>query len=257
MQCFKEGGHTKVKAMCYGGKAMKKGGEVDAADIAQDKKIIKKAFSMHDKQEHGGEKTDLSKLRKGGRAKKEAGTVKKFKTGGSIGLYGAKKTSADLKNIEEAKTIKPKKLADGGTMILQKPGKPAGTVTADKKGGKIKKMADGGATGVMANLATLEEKRRLEKLKRAGQLGPAQQTELLNQPGGQAAAGVAPATPANSATPPQEQFPMQPSEIMAQQQGGYFGGNRYVNPKTGNLPPPLPGAPALGQKRGGKVKGKC
>ena len=35
-------------------------------DIAQDKKLIKKAFSMHDKQEHPGKKTNLSKLKKGG-----------------------------------------------------------------------------------------------------------------------------------------------------------------------------------------------
>ena len=37
------------------------------ADIKQDKAIIKKAFKMHDKQEHkGGKGTDLSKLKKGG-----------------------------------------------------------------------------------------------------------------------------------------------------------------------------------------------
>ena len=35
-------------------------------DLAQDKKLIKKAFSMHDKQEHPGKKTNLSKLKKGG-----------------------------------------------------------------------------------------------------------------------------------------------------------------------------------------------
>ena len=35
-------------------------------DIAEDKKLIKKAFSMHDKQEHPGKKTNLSKLKKGG-----------------------------------------------------------------------------------------------------------------------------------------------------------------------------------------------
>ena len=38
-------------------------------DVAQDKKLIKKAFSMHDKQEHKGEKTDLSKLKRGGSCK--------------------------------------------------------------------------------------------------------------------------------------------------------------------------------------------
>ena len=35
-------------------------------DIKEDKKLIKKAFSMHDKQEHPGKKTNLSKLKKGG-----------------------------------------------------------------------------------------------------------------------------------------------------------------------------------------------
>ena len=36
------------------------------SDIAQDKKLIKKAIAMHDKQEHPGKKTNLSALRKGG-----------------------------------------------------------------------------------------------------------------------------------------------------------------------------------------------
>jgi len=35
-------------------------------DMAQDKAMIKKAFGMHDKQEHKGQHTDLSKLNKGG-----------------------------------------------------------------------------------------------------------------------------------------------------------------------------------------------
>ena len=36
-------------------------------DVAQDKKLIKKAFKMHDKQEHkGGKGTNLAKLKKGG-----------------------------------------------------------------------------------------------------------------------------------------------------------------------------------------------
>lgn len=36
-------------------------------DIAQDKKLIKKAFKMHDAQEHKGSKgTNLAKLKKGG-----------------------------------------------------------------------------------------------------------------------------------------------------------------------------------------------
>jgi hypothetical protein len=41
-------------------------------DMAQDKKMAKKAIGMHDKQMHGGKKTDLAKLKSGGCAKKMA-----------------------------------------------------------------------------------------------------------------------------------------------------------------------------------------
>jgi len=41
-------------------------------DIQEDKKLIKKAFGMHDKQEHKGQHTDLSKLKKGGKIHKMA-----------------------------------------------------------------------------------------------------------------------------------------------------------------------------------------
>jgi hypothetical protein len=44
-------------------------------DIKQDKKLIKKAFGMHDKQEHPGKHTDLSKLKKGGMPKMAKGGV--------------------------------------------------------------------------------------------------------------------------------------------------------------------------------------
>ena len=42
-------------------------------DIKQDKAIVKKAFKMHDTQEHkGGKGTNLDKLKKGGKIKKMA-----------------------------------------------------------------------------------------------------------------------------------------------------------------------------------------
>jgi hypothetical protein len=179
MQHFKTGGSVKPKEMCYGGKAMKKGGEVDAADIKQDKAIVKKAFGMHDKQEHHGEKTDLSKLKKGGRAKKDCGTVRKYKTGGSVeNVYGAKKKSGDLDRIEKTKDIKPgkaavpskasEKPAFAGSDVEKEKSKPAGHKdpyikskesgkTADaasgakggpnkyKTGGKVKKYEAGGS----------------------------------------------------------------------------------------------------------------
>jgi hypothetical protein len=51
---------------------MKKGG-MAKDDKAQDKKMVKKAVGMHDKQMHGGKKTDLATLKKGGMPKKMAG----------------------------------------------------------------------------------------------------------------------------------------------------------------------------------------
>lgn len=60
---FKEGGKTMATKMEHAEKSEMK------MDLAQDKKMIKKAFAMHDKQEHKGSKgTNLTKLRKGGKA---------------------------------------------------------------------------------------------------------------------------------------------------------------------------------------------
>lgn len=69
------------------GKKFSKGGDMAKsdmkedmkADIKQDKAIIKKAFKMHDKQEHKGSKgTNLSMLKKGGGVK--ASPMGKVKT---------------------------------------------------------------------------------------------------------------------------------------------------------------------------------
>jgi len=128
MQAFKEGGHAKPKAMCYGGsssKKMKEGGAACADDMAQDKKMIKKAFKQHDKAEHDKSEPTEIKLKKGGRSKKECGTVKKYKTGGSVGVYGVKKTAQDIKNIEAAKKEKPKMIAKGGS-VADENKKPSG-----------------------------------------------------------------------------------------------------------------------------------
>jgi hypothetical protein len=67
-----------------GGKAMEKESKSESRkemkeDVAQDKAIIKKAFKMHDKQEHkGGKGTNLTKLCRGG------GIETKGKTKGKI-----------------------------------------------------------------------------------------------------------------------------------------------------------------------------
>jgi hypothetical protein len=54
-------------------------------DLAQDKKIVKKAVSMHDKQLHAGKKTNLTKLARGGGIEikgKTKGTMIKMNKGG-------------------------------------------------------------------------------------------------------------------------------------------------------------------------------
>jgi hypothetical protein len=102
---FKEGGMMKkmVKKMAPGGMAMvekdgkkvpafaadgigkmKKGGMAHS-DIKMDKKVVKKAVGMHDKQQHGGKKTNLSKLAKGGGVEikgKTKGKMVKMNKGG-------------------------------------------------------------------------------------------------------------------------------------------------------------------------------
>ena len=61
---------------------MKKGGDVKM-DAAKDKKIVKKAVGMHEKQLHGGKKSNLSTLKSGGRvaSKGEHGVQKQSKRG--------------------------------------------------------------------------------------------------------------------------------------------------------------------------------
>jgi hypothetical protein len=65
MGYMKKGGMAKKK-MKMGGMAYKEGSK---ADMAQDKKTVKKAVGMHEKQLHGGKKSDLAKLKSGGMTK--------------------------------------------------------------------------------------------------------------------------------------------------------------------------------------------
>ena len=51
------------------GRKFKEGGSMKHDDVKQDKAMIKKAVGMHDKQLHGGKKTNLSKLNGGGMAR--------------------------------------------------------------------------------------------------------------------------------------------------------------------------------------------
>ena len=104
------------------------------ADIKQDKAIVKKAFKMHDAQEHkGGKGTNLSKLKKGGE------TMKKMASGGSV------KPSTMAKDVEAGSN----KLLKFGESAVQKRGHTKGKNLGDSgpiKGimGGAKNMAKGG-----------------------------------------------------------------------------------------------------------------
>ena len=116
-------------------------------DTAQDKKIIKKAFSMHDKQEHKGEKTNLDALKKGG-------NVKKMAKGGAAEVIGPKTMSQDIEKgsnkltkfgesaVQKRGHTKGKNLGDSGTSLPPK--EMCG-------GGKAKKMAKGGSASSRAD----------------------------------------------------------------------------------------------------------
>lgn len=106
--CFKEGGQVSYKSR----KPMIE--EADA-DMKQDKLLVKKGVKQHEAALHKGEPKTALTLKKGGRAKKDCGTVKKYKTGGTVeNQYADKKTEKDIKDIANTKRQKPKMLAEGG-----------------------------------------------------------------------------------------------------------------------------------------------
>jgi hypothetical protein len=142
--CYKEGGYV----------SRKKDKDDDHEDVAMDKAVVKKAVGQHESAKHKGEdKTEL-KLKKGGRAKKDAGSVRKYKTGGVAnpmktgglsnpmkkggschkegGAISMKMDAADKKKIAQVKKTKAGK-ADAPS---------AGAKKAPGKG--VTNMADGG-----------------------------------------------------------------------------------------------------------------
>lgn len=137
MQCFKEGKAVKYKSRHSEKSEMRE-------DIAQDKAIVKKAFKMHDEQSHEGEKTNLSKLKKGGRAKKEVGSVKKYCGGKSI-----------------------KKYADGQEVVADNPDDIGGSLL--RKIGKVPVVGgllERGATRLRNNVMGTPEQNRIAREQR-------------------------------------------------------------------------------------------
>lgn len=100
------------------------------ADLAQDKKMVKRAIAMHDKQEHPGKKTNLSALKKGGVAK----TVTKemeydYKTGKKS--FGGTTAQRDAHAEKEGKKVAKDFAFDKSKKLM---GFKAGGVIATKMG---------------------------------------------------------------------------------------------------------------------------
>jgi hypothetical protein len=152
MQCYKEGGSVMAKNMFKSKDVESKG-----SDMAQDKKLIKKAFKQHDKAEHDKEPTEI-KLKKGGRSKKEIGTVKKYKAGGNVDesmkAAGALDMLKKIKPTGKKKAMAPSKATEKPMMsgIDNMPAMKKGkSVKKYKEGGSIKSMADGRLTKTMGS----------------------------------------------------------------------------------------------------------
>jgi len=100
-------------------------------DMAQDKKVVKKAVGMHDKQMHGGKKTDMSTLKKGGMCKKMA-------TGG---MAMVEKDGKKVPAFAADGIGKMKKGGMAGKHVM-----PGGKVMKDSDMGKMAKMSKGGCS---------------------------------------------------------------------------------------------------------------
>jgi hypothetical protein len=135
----------KGKKFKGGGMAKSDSKEDTKMDMAQDKAMIKKAFKMHDSQEHKGEHTNLTKLKKGG-------MMKKMASGGKVKMKETMGPRTMSQDVEKGSN----KLTKFGESAVQKRGHTKGKNLGDtgpsigiegggmKKGGKVKKMCGGG-----------------------------------------------------------------------------------------------------------------
>jgi hypothetical protein len=99
------------------GRKFKEGG---AMDMVKDKKLVKKAVGMHEKQLHGGKKSDMTKLAKGGVARKVTKEMEyDYKTGKKsfAGSTAKRDAHAEKEGKRVAKDLAydMKKYAKGGS----------------------------------------------------------------------------------------------------------------------------------------------
>ncbi len=108
-------------------------------DMKQDKAMVKKAVGMHDKQMHGGKKTDMDALKKGG-------MPMVMKDGKKIPAFAAKKGGMPPGMMGKAGRAMSAPSPDMmGRAMAKRPMAAASTeAPMMKKGGGVKKMASGG-----------------------------------------------------------------------------------------------------------------
>jgi hypothetical protein len=106
-------------------------------DIREDKKLIKKAFGMHDKQEHKGQHTDLSKLKKGGTAMASKRVAKEVTKEMEYDYKSGKKSFRGSTAKKDAHAEKEGKIVAKHLAYDKDKDAMCG-------GGKVKKMAAGG-----------------------------------------------------------------------------------------------------------------
>lgn len=103
------------------GKKFEKGGETMKDDIKQDKAMAKKAVGMHEKQLHGGKKSNLAALKKGGK-------VMKYAEGGDVMAKGKPRPIKDVGEDDkppvdkDGKYIKPRPFKGGGCTKMARGG---------------------------------------------------------------------------------------------------------------------------------------
>ena len=107
-------------------------------DMMQDKKMAKKAIGMHDKQMHGGKKTDMTALKKGGMAKMSKGGCMAKGKGYAAG--GMPMVEKDGKKVPSFAADGVGKMAKGGMAKMSKGGcmaKGGGIEVKGKTRGKM------------------------------------------------------------------------------------------------------------------------
>ena len=132
------------------GKKFKQGGLMKHSDLGQDKKMVKKAVSMHDKQLHGGKKTNLATLKRGGSTSMDG--VKKMAVGGNTGSFNSTGSNPYAPQMQTGAIGGLDQLNQSLGTIKNALGGQAPNVGEStqmyRKGGKVntKKMAMGGAS---------------------------------------------------------------------------------------------------------------